>query len=202
MISHGEETLLGEVAEVNPKEEPLSPDDPFVPMDAVRTGARWVTYTEPRGKRSGARARSGDVLYARITPCLENGKVAQVQTSIERCGGSTEFIVLRAGPELLPSYLYYWATSPAVRDQAIQLMTGTTGRQRLRADDLANIRFVLPSIEEQRRTVDLLESIDEVARRAEESASISRTVLSDLTSDLTTGVRRIPDTYDHLLELE
>lgn len=152
------ETTLGEVAEVNPKEKPLSPDDPFVPMDAVKPRARWVTYFESCANRAGARARRDDILYARMGACLENGKVAQVQPDIERCGGSTEFIVLRAGPKLLPSYLYWWATSPTVKDKAISLLVGTT-RPRLRADDLTNFRFHLPPLDEQRRIVDLLDSL-------------------------------------------
>ncbi len=67
-------TTLGEVAVVNPSESALPNDAPFIPMDAVHVGMRWTQYTELRGDRSGARAKSGDILFARITPCLENGK--------------------------------------------------------------------------------------------------------------------------------
>lgn len=153
---------LADVAEVNPSEPPLAPDAPFVPMDAVEPGARWPAYfTETLG-RGGTRARGGDVLYARITPCLENGKVAQVPTHVDRCGGSTEFIVLRARPGLERSFLYLWATSSSVRARATALMTGSTGRQRLAASDVAVMPFALPPLDEQRRIVDLIRSLDDV----------------------------------------
>ena len=71
------ELPLGNVVLVNPREPALPEDAPFVPMEAIEPGKRWVVGTQTRGTRSGARFRGGDVLFARITPCLENGKVAQ-----------------------------------------------------------------------------------------------------------------------------
>ena len=153
---------LQDVAEVNPSEPALSEDSPFVPMDAVHVGKRDIQYTEPRGTRSGARARAGDVLFARITPCLQNGKVALVQDEFPRCGGSTEFIVVRAGSELLREYLYYWITSPRVRELAVSMMTGATGRQRLNAPDLAALEIPVPALSEQRRVVMELDDLDVV----------------------------------------
>ena len=101
------ETTLGDVALVNPRESALSKEAPFVPMDAVHVGKRFVTYFEPRGERSGARANSDDVLFARITPCLENGKVAQIQKGMGPCGGSTEFIVVRGSENMLSDFAYF-----------------------------------------------------------------------------------------------
>jgi|694.fasta_scaffold112093_3 restriction endonuclease S subunit len=152
---------LGEVAVVNPSEPALSEDAPFVPMDAVTAGKRDVQYTQPRGQRSGARARAGDILFARITPCLQNGKVALVQDEIARCGGSTEFIVVRAGPEVLNGYLYQWITSDHIRDEVTGLMKGATGRQRLNAEDLALAELPVPPLEEQKRIVTLLDAATE-----------------------------------------
>ena len=144
---------LGEVAVVNPSEPALSEEAPFVPMDAVTAGKRDVQYTQPRGQRSGARARAGDILFARITPCLQNGKVALVQDKIERCGGSTEFIVVRAGPEVLNGYLYQWITAEHIRDHVTALMKGATGRQRLNAEDLALTELPVPPLAEQKQIV-------------------------------------------------
>ena len=149
---------LGEVAVVNPSEPALSEDAPFVPMDAVTSGKRDIQYTQPRGQRSGARARAGDILFARITPCLQNGKVALVQDELARCGGSTEFIVVRAGPDVLNGYLYQWITSDHVRDEVTALMKGATGRQRLNAEDLALAELPVPPLEEQKRIVALLDA--------------------------------------------
>ena len=150
---------LGEVALVNPSEPALSEDAPFVPMDAVTAGIRDIQYTQPRGQRSGARARAGDILFARITPCLQNGKVALVQDEIARCGGSTEFIVVRAGSEVLNGFLYQWITSDHIRDEVTALMKGATGRQRLNAEDLALTELPIPSLDEQKRLVMRLESM-------------------------------------------
>ena len=149
---------LGEVAVLNPSEPALSEDAPFVPMDAVTAGKRQVQYTQPRGQRSGARARAGDILFARITPCLQNGKVALVQDEIERCGGSTEFIVVRAGTDVLNGFLYQWITAKHIRDHVTALMKGATGRQRLNAEDLALTELPVPPLEEQKRLVALLDA--------------------------------------------
>jgi type I restriction enzyme S subunit len=150
---------LGEVAVLNPSEPALSEDAPFVPMDAVTAGIREVQYTQPRGQRSGSRARAGDILFARITPCLQNGKVALVQDEIARCGGSTEFIVVRTGSEVLNGYLYQWITSDHIRDEVTVLMKGATGRQRLNAEDLALTELPVPPLEEQKRIVALLDAV-------------------------------------------
>ena len=193
------ETTLGEVAEVNPKELRLADDAPFIPMDAVKVGKRRVEYTEPRGSRSGARADSGDVLFARITPCLENGKVAQIQDEIGRCGGSTEFIVIRATTVLDPALLYLWATWERTRGTAAQLMTGTTGRQRLAALDLSRLEFLLPPLTEQKRIVDVIGSVDGAIAGADRAAEDARNLRSGLLSDLLSGDHEIPEGYDELL---
>lgn len=148
---------LGDVCDVAPRDAPLSPDVPFVPMDAVTVGERWPSYYETRGSRSGVRARAGDILFARITPCLENGKLAQVPPDLERVGGSTEFIVVRPGDLVDGGYLYFWCMEPSVRSKAKALMAGATGRMRLGAADLAQFQIPLPPLDEQRRIVELLE---------------------------------------------
>jgi type I restriction enzyme S subunit len=126
-------------------------------MDAVTVGQRWPTYLEQRGTRSGVRAQDNDVLFARITPCLENGKLAQVPVGTGRLGGSTEFIVVRPGPRIDPAYLYYWCMEPSVRSEAQARMAGATGRMRLSAADLAQFRIPVPPLDEQRRIVALVE---------------------------------------------
>jgi type I restriction enzyme S subunit len=189
-------TTLGESAEVNPKEPPLSEDALFVPMDAVNVGQRWVEYTEPRGKRSGARARGGDTLFARITPCLENGKTAQVQSDIDRCGGSTEFIVLRGNDRIHPDFIYFWATDQRVREQAASLMTGSTGRQRLSPKDLAAMSVELPPPEEQRRIVDLIGSIDGQITGLKSQVAAARDTRSGVLSELLSGERLLTDDYE------
>lgn len=190
---------LSEFVEVNPKEPPLSDDALFVPMAAVDPDRRYVWPTEPRSGRSGARARGGDVLFARITPCLENGKIAQLPETHGRCGGSTEFIVLRAREGLDPSFLYYLATSPVLRAKAANMMIGTTGRQRLAPKDLGRIDVQIPPIREQHRIADLLHAVDLAVERAAESVAAASTLLrSAISQHLASGEtwEGIPNTWE------
>lgn len=148
---------LCDVAEVGPRDPRLSEKAPFVPMASVEVGRRYPTYYEERGSRGGVRMRANDVLFARITPCLENGKVGQLPEDARPTGGSTEFIVVRPGPGVDPGYLYYWCRSPDVRDGAQRHMTGATGRMRFSGDDLGRFEIPLPPLDEQRRIVAILE---------------------------------------------
>jgi type I restriction enzyme S subunit len=193
------ETTIGKVASINPKEAALAKDAPFVPMDAVKVGKRFVNYFEPRGERSGARAKSGDVLFARITPCLENGKVAQIQDDVGACGGSTEFIVVRGTEYINSDFIYFWATLGSTRDSAAGLMTGTTGRQRLSAGDLGEIALNLPPLDVQMRIVKVVSSMDDVIQATEQAVMDSKVLRSGLLSDLLSGNHEIPASYDSLL---
>lgn len=152
-----EEIALGEVCAVAPSDPPIGDIAPFIPMAAVKVGVRYPTSAEQRGSRGGIRARSGDLLFARITPCLENEKVALVPPEMPTVGGSTEFIVVRPPTDVLSSLLYFWSLHPLVRRHARHRMTGTTGRMRLSASDLAEASFWLPPTAEQRRIVTAIE---------------------------------------------
>jgi type I restriction enzyme S subunit len=85
-----------------------------------------------RGGRSGSKFQNGDTLFARITPCLENGKTAFVDCFPEgvTARGSTEFIVLRS-KRLSPEFVYCLARTYAFRHNAIKSMIGASGRQRV-----------------------------------------------------------------------
>jgi len=193
------ETTLGKVAIVNPRVGALSEDSPFVPMDAVHVGKRFVVYFEPRGQRAGARALGGDVLFARITPCLENGKVAQLPHEVGPCGGSTEFIVIRGSESMTSDFAYFWASWESTRNTAAGLMTGTTGRQRLSWQDLSGIELNLPPIEQQQRIIEIVSSMDEVIQSSEQAVSDAKSLRSGLLSDLLSGEHEIPESYDRFL---
>lgn len=168
---------LGDVAQVNPKEPPLTADAPFVPMDAVDAHGRWVRRFETRGSRGGARFRGGDTLVARITPCLENGKIAQVPQDIEKGGGSTELLVVRAGPRLCADFLFYWAQSDQTIRAATALMVGSTGRQRVAATDFRNLPIPVPPLAEQKRIVDVIAAVDAVKDALVRRASVLTSLL-------------------------
>ena len=86
---------------------------PFVDMQAVDPGSRSVGPSELREfKGGGSRFMNGDTLMARITPCLENGKIARYAASkAEEVGhGSTEFIVTRGRPNVTDNSFAYYLT--------------------------------------------------------------------------------------------
>ena len=119
---------------------PREGDRPFVPMASLSNATMVISEIESRSASSGAKFQNGDALFARITPCLENGKTAFVQflpnASSAACG-STEFIVLR-GRTVPPEFVYCLARSEEFRSHAIKSMSGATDdsgsrRARLRA---------------------------------------------------------------------
>ncbi len=163
-------------------------------------GERWIRYFEPRGDRNGARGRAGDIFFARITPCLENGKVAQVPPTVERCGGSTEFIVLRAGPELDPDYLYCWASSDTTRERAEALMSGTTGRQRVSSNDLSALPVPIPPREDQSRIAEVILAANAVGAEAQKETICVMELRTVLLGSTLSGEHSIAASYDAFLK--
>ena len=112
---------------------PKEGEKSFVPMSGLANDSMLVHGVESRAGNSGSRFKNGDTLFARITPCLENGKTAFVQflpTDDDVACGSTEFIVLRS-KTLCPEFVYLLARSADFRSNAIKSMTGASGRQRV-----------------------------------------------------------------------
>lgn len=107
---------------------------PFLAMNCLSNGAMLIDNPDERDGNSGSKFRNGDTLFARITPCLENGKTGFVQflpTDEAVAFGSTEFIVLRSRT-LTPEFVYLLARSDPFRENAIKSMSGASGRQRVR----------------------------------------------------------------------
>lgn len=171
---------LDTIFEINPSEPPLSADSPFIAMEAVDEWKREITRYDNKGSRGGVRARAGDVLLARITPSLENGKTAIVPTNIPRCGGSTEFIVIR-GKKGVNTELAYWiATSHSVRKIAIGSMHGSTGRQRVSANDFASIRIKLSDTQNTNDIVRMLNSTYETYQNISVHIQLTRDLKNKL----------------------
>jgi type I restriction enzyme S subunit len=106
---------------------------PFVSMRALSEHSMLIADAEKRDGNNGSKFQNGDTLFARITPCLENGKTGFVQFlpgSESVAFGSTEFIVLRSRT-LCPEFVYLMARSNEFREIAIKSMSGATGRQRV-----------------------------------------------------------------------
>jgi type I restriction enzyme, S subunit len=106
---------------------------PFLPMGSLSDNSMLIRDVEEREGNSGSKFKNGDTLFARITPCLENGKTGFVQflpSNDAVAFGSTEFIVLRS-KTACSEYVYLMARSSEFRDNAIKSMSGATGRQRV-----------------------------------------------------------------------
>ncbi len=123
-----------ECVHVNPRVTvPRDGEKPFVPMGCLSNDSMLIEGIEARTGNSGSKFQKHDTLFARITPCLENGKTGFVQFlqgEGDVAFGSTEFIVLRS-KTLTPEFVYLLARSDEFRANAIKSMSGATGRQRV-----------------------------------------------------------------------
>lgn len=132
----------------------------FVPMPALSTASMVLDesqFTETTSN-SGSKFQNGDTLLARITPCLENGKTAYVSglKSDEGAVGSTEYIVMRA--KTINSYMVYLlARTDDFRQSAINSMSGSDGRQRVKSDKLKMLDYLHPTSE----LVEKFENVEE-----------------------------------------
>lgn len=135
-----------------------------VAMEHLASFNRKIQGYEEDIFKGGAKFKNGDTLVARITPCLENGKTAYVDFLIDKevAFGSTEFIVLRAKEGISDSkFIFYLAISDEFRDTAIQLMSGSSGRQRVETEALKQKVFSLPPLPEQKAIAEVLSSLDD-----------------------------------------
>ncbi|UFQ14848.1 MULTISPECIES: restriction endonuclease subunit S [Streptomyces] len=152
---------IGELCEVNPRGFDEEPDDDDVisqvPMAAVEAATgRMDASTQVRygdfKKKSLTRFQENDILFAKITPCMENGKIAKAQgLTGGRALGSTEFHVLRSRGAVLPDYLLRFLLQRHVRRMAEQHMTGAVGQRRVPRPYLAELEIPLPPLSEQHR---------------------------------------------------
>ena len=169
---------------------------PYIEMSALPTSGSWPEPPVLRPFGSGMRFRNGDTLLARITPCLENGKTAFVQCLPDNAvgWGSTEFIVMRPRHPVPKEFGYLLARDEAFRAHAIRSMTGTSGRQRVQADSVANFPIAMPSNEDlwqefARLVSPAFKSIKANAEAVETLAELRDTLLPKLIS----GELRIAD---------
>lgn len=179
---------LEALCEINPRferegntdETPIS----FVPMAAVSEVSASVVIEEERPLGAVLKGftpfRRDDVLVAKITPCFENGKIAQATIENELGFGSTEFHVLRPRPDTLDSrYLLHFLRQPHVRDQGERRMTGSGGQRRVPKAFLADLEIPLPPLPEQRRIAAILDKADALrAKRREAIAKLDQLLQS------------------------
>lgn len=197
---------LGEVCEINPRlgrDSGLMDDTlvSFVPMAALDEVSGLIRDKQQRSffdvKKGYTAFRNGDVLFAKITPCMENGKAAIAKDLINGVGfGSTEFHVLRPKASVLPEWVFYFVRREPFRWEAKRNFTGTAGQQRVPTTFLVNSRIPVPPIAEQRRIVDLLSRAEGIVRLRREAqakaAEIIPALFLDMFGDPATNPKRWP----------
>jgi len=165
-FSDWREVRIGEVISFNPSESLKKGEiAKKIAMEQLEPFTRKIANYELSKFTGGSKFRNGDTLFARITPCLENGKTAYVNIldDNEVAFGSTEFIVMRKKEKITDDmFVYYLAISPDFRNKAIQSMTGTSGRQRVQQDVLQSHKIMLPPLHEQKAIAATLSALDDM----------------------------------------
>lgn len=154
---------LGELAEINPKVSLKQGSKySFVEMKDLDATLKYVSPSVKKELKGGSKFQNGDTLFARITPCLENGKICQVKNLENEVGfGSTEFMIFRGKENLSDTdFIYYVTRTDYVRSAAVQAMTGTSGRQRVEKSALQGLKVVAPDLKSQKQIASILSSLD------------------------------------------
>lgn len=158
------EYKLSDFMEINPKVHLKSGQSySFVEMKDLADGQKFVLPDQERILKGGSRFENGDTLFARITPCLENGKICQVKGLKNGKGyGSTEFLVFRGKQGVSDTdFVYYLSRYDEVRRFAEQNMVGTSGRQRVSWQAFENLSLYLPDLPTQTAIAEILSSLDD-----------------------------------------
>lgn len=157
------EVRIGDSIECNPTVKLVKGNEyPLIDIDKITVGRKLVTNKDTivYEKQSGCKFQNGDTLMARITPCLENGKMAMA--SIPDKGiGSTELFVFRGKKGITDNdFVYYFLKQSYIRNLAANSMTGASGRQRADLKFIKKIKFDLPSLPTQQKIATILSAYD------------------------------------------
>jgi type I restriction enzyme S subunit len=172
---------LSDAVVVNPKIDRTGLSDDievsFVPMAAVGAASGHIDVSAVRPyaevKKGYTHFRNGDVLFAKVTPCMENGKMAVARQLKNGVGfGSTEFHVLRPRENVDSQYIYYFVSSQTFRKEASGHMTGAVGLRRVPSAFLESAEIPLPPLARQREIVAELEK--QFSRLDEAVANLQR----------------------------
>lgn len=154
---------LGDCILCNPKVKLIKGERyPVIDIDKITVGRKYVsnkTFITFAGQ-SGCKFENGDTLMARITPCLENGKMAVAKIASKGLG-STELFVFRSKDGVTDEeFVYYLLKQQYIRNLAANSMTGASGRQRADLKFIKRIKIQLPNLEVQHRIASILSTCD------------------------------------------
>lgn len=175
-----DKTILKNVCKVNPKKIDTNRllDDlevSFFPMASLSEIYGEITEPQTRllkdVKNGFTNFSEGDVVFAKITPCMENGKSAIIGKLVNGIGyGTTEFYVLRCSENLYNRYLYHMVRDTSFRNKAKAVMSGAVGQQRVPKSFMENYPLNLPSVPEQTEIVRILDDLLAKEQQAKEAA--------------------------------
>lgn len=178
------EYKLGEMIACNPTVK-LEKGEKYnlVDIDSIQVGTRYVKGKELQtfeGK-SGCRFQNGDTVMARITPCLENGKIAQIQCESEKGFGSTELLVFRGIKDKTDSdYVFSLMSTEYIRNLSANSMSGASGRQRADLSFIKNIKWDFPSLSVQQRIASILNNYDKLIQNYQKQIEDLQNLASEL----------------------
>jgi type I restriction enzyme S subunit len=136
---------------------------PLIDIDKINPGYKIVRSEETVEYmgQGGSKFQDHDILFARITPCLENGKLAISSIDGQKGIGSTELFVFRGIDGVSDTdYIYYLLCMKHIRQLAANSMTGASGRQRADLDFIKRIQWAFPNVKVQRRIASILSAYD------------------------------------------
>lgn len=160
---------LKDICEINPRTQGIADymSVSFVPMPCVSEDGK-IDTSEIRQfidvKKGYTVFQENDVLFAKITPCMENGKGAIARGLMNGIGcGSSEFHVLRANNEVVcPEWIYYLTAWSSFRREAEKHMTGSAGQRRVPKAYLENYDINVPSLPEQTKQTEVLSQLQQI----------------------------------------
>jgi type I restriction enzyme, S subunit len=170
---------LGEICQINPKRPPLNKVDnsltTFVPMSAIDEFLGIIKRPEQKPfvdvKKGYTYFAEDDVLFAKITPCMENGKHAIARKLISGIGfGSTEFHIIRPNEQIIAEWIWYFLRQPTILKTAKNFFTGSVGQQRIPDSFLKILEVPLPPLPEQKRIAAILNEQMAAVEKARASA--------------------------------
>ena len=152
-------TTLEEVSELNLRIDKQSIDNDlevtFLPMKNVEELSGKIDLSETKRfselkRKSYTPFRDGDILFAKVTPCMENGKIAIAHDLKNGIGfGSTEFHVIRLSEEQSKQFFFFYFLQQKFRQEAKRAMTGAVGLLRVPTDYMRKVPIPLPPLSEQ-----------------------------------------------------
>ena len=168
---------LGEVVEVNPNKIKIDIGEnelvDFIPMKNVSESSPEIiekNFEKFKDLQKGyTQFIKNDILFAKITPCMENGKTAIISDLKEKIGyGSTEFHILRSTKIINNKLLYNFLKQKGFREDARYNMTGSVGFRRVPTEFMKSYPFPLPPLEEQQEIVRILDEVLENENKVKE----------------------------------